>query len=175
MDKPSEGGKCNSEQKTVEKSNEHIKTVHKNRFPCHKCEKIYSTMSDLRRHDWRSHKEIQCNICDVTISSREELKGHRVKDHKMGKKIYCRYFPNCMDGAECLYEHGMAEEKSGQGLCANGPECRDQSCEYNDKEHRMDKELCRFQVNCNRLNCTYKHLVARRAFLEPGASKESKK
>ena len=131
-------------------------------------------MSDLRRHDWRSHREIQCNRCGETISNREELKGHREKDHKMGKKIYCRYFPNCMDGTECLYEHEIAEEENGHGRCVNGSECRDQSCIYNDKEHKLSKELCKFQINCNRLNCNYRHLVTRRAFLETGVSKENK-
>ena len=94
----------------------------------------------------------------------------------MVQKIYCRYFPNCMDGDECLYEHEKAEYQDNRnGLCPEGLECKNQACEYNDKEHRRNKDLCKFQINCNRLNCEYRHLVSRKAFLDEGFSKENKK
>ena len=94
----------------------------------------------------------------------------------MTNKVYCRFFPSCIDGDECLYEHGKANVKKREyGLCANGVECRDQSCKYNDKEHKKSKDLCRFQVNCNRLNCIYKHTKPRHAFLEEGGQISNKK
>ena len=145
-------------------------------FLCQKCTKIYPNMSELRRHDWRSHREIECNRCGENISSRQELKEHRETEHQMVNKIYCRYFPNCMDGDECLYEHGKADfQEIAYGLCPEGVECKNQACKYNDKEHRGSKGLCKFQVNCNRLNCNYKHLGSRKAFLEQEFSKENKK
>ena len=81
-----------------------------------------------------------------------------------------------MDGDECLYEHEKAEyQEIGYDLCSDGLECKNQGCKYNDKEHRRRQDLCKFQVNCNRLNCNFRHLVSRKAFLEEGFSKENKK
>ena len=81
-----------------------------------------------------------------------------------------------MDGEECLYEHKKADfQETGDGGCVNGLECRDQSCKFSDREHKQMKDLCKFQENCNRLNCLYRHIKSRKAFLEEWASKESKK
>ena len=58
-------------------------------------------MSKLRRHDQRCHREIECNKCGETIASRQDLKRHRELEHQ----VFCRFFPNCMDEEECLYEY----------------------------------------------------------------------
>ena len=60
-------------------------------FPCQKCNKIYSTMSKLRRHDWRCHREIMCNRCDNYLPSREDLKTNRESEHEMKNKVFCRF------------------------------------------------------------------------------------
>ena len=54
---------------------EHLK-VHeiisnKEGINCNKCEKVYGTMSKLRRHDWRSHREVECNVCGEILESRQ--------------------------------------------------------------------------------------------------------
>ena len=152
----------------------HSKDEVEKQFVCQKCSKAYPTMSKLRRHDWRSHREIQCNRCGENVSSRQELKTHRENVHEMVNKVYCRYYPNCMDEEECLYAHEQIEDSSVNG-CVDGSDCRDQSCKFSDKEHKDNRILCKFQTNCNRLNCIYKHVVARKAFLGPGLSKENKK
>ena len=131
-------------------------------------------MSKLRRHDWRSHREVMCNMCGENIASRQDLKVHREVEHEMAYKVYCRYYPNCLAEDECLYVHEKTVE-SRADVCADGSQCRDQSCRFSDKEHKDIKILCKFQKNCNRLNCTFKHIVERRAFLELGSTKESVK
>ena len=100
------------------------------------------------------------------------MKKHRESEHQMLNKVYCRYFPNCLDEDECLYVHEKLEESRTSG-CVNGSSCRDQSCRFTDKEHIENKTLCKFQRNCNRLNCAYKHNVNRKAFLESGSTKEN--
>ena len=127
-------------------------------------------MSKLRRHDWRNHREIMCNSCGDNLPSRQELKEHRASKHQMMKKVYCRYFPNCLDEDECLYVHEKIEESRTSG-CVDGSSCRDQSCKFTDKEHMENKIMCKFQRNCNRLNCAYIHTGNRKAFLEPGSTK----
>ena len=151
----------------------HSKEKIDNQFECQKCTKVYSTMSKLRRHDWRNHREIQCNKCGENIASRQDLKIHRENVHDMKSKVYCRYYPSCMDEDECLYAHEQIQESSING-CRDGSECRDQSCKFSDKEHNDDRILCRFQANCNRMNCSYKHVVSRKTFLGKGVSKENK-
>ena len=170
--------KCEEKFKTVAELKVHMIT-HTNekkgaKFPCQKCNKIYSTMSKLRRHDWRSHREVMCNRCGENIASRQDLKEHREVEHEIAYKVYCRYYPNCSDDDECLYVHGKTEEPAAN-VCADGSQCRDQSCRFSDKEHKDVIILCKFQKNCNRLNCAFKHIVDRRAFLESGSAKESLK
>ena len=131
-------------------------------------------MSKLRRHDWRNHREIMCNRCGDHLPSRQDLKIHRESEHEMVDTVVCRYFPNCLDEDECLYVHDKIED-SRPNVCVDGLACRDQSCRFTDKEHKENKILCKFQRNCNRFNCTYRHIEARRTFLESGTTKESLK
>ena len=168
--------KCGEKFKTNGEFDIHRKS-HSNhdmeaKFPCQKCDKIYSTMNKLRRHDWRSHREINCNRCGENIASREDLKEHREVKHEMVFKVYCRYYPNCSDDDECLYLHEKTVDKRND-VCVDGSSCRDQSCRFSDKEHKENKILCKFQRNCNRLNCTYKHIIDRKAFLDFRLTKES--
>ena len=124
---------------------------------CIKCDKSYEDMASLRRHDWRCHRSVNCNICDETLNSRQEIASHREQKHKLFKKQVCRYFPRCLDGDECLYLHDNS-------ACVNGENCQDQSCE---KQHRKVLMLsCKFQENCNKVDCQFRHLVPRKAFLE---------
>ena len=62
-------------------------------------------MSKLRRHDWRSHRQIDCNICGENLQSRQEISGHRKSVHQMYRKLKCRFYPDCIDDNKCLFEH----------------------------------------------------------------------
>ena len=42
---------------------EHMESHKLMEHKCEKCGKIYSEMRKLRRHDWRSHRSIECTIC----------------------------------------------------------------------------------------------------------------
>ena len=48
---------------------------------CGKCEKVYRDMNELRRHDWRSHRMVTCNICGDELESRQKIKEHREARH----------------------------------------------------------------------------------------------
>ena len=119
-------------------------------------------MTKLRRHDWRSHREIECSTCGEMLESREDIPNHRQRVHGMFRKMPCRYYPDCYDENECLFDH-----KSNAGsYCPNGLGCSDQSCTFSEQNHKnIIKPLCRYQANCNRLGCLFKHNVSRRAFL----------
>ena len=135
---------------------EHHMTKHK-KMKCRNCDKSYSDMNSLRRHDWRSHRAVKCNICDESLKSRQELSSHRQIRHRISRKQICRYYPDCLDGDECLFSHDSS-------VCRSGDSCIDQSCE---KQHRSAPiTSCKFQENCNKADCRYKHFVPRKAFLE---------
>ena len=106
--------KCNEcEQKfTVkEEMNEHVISFHAEKvFNCQKCNKPYTSMSFLRRHDWRCHREIECNMCGELLESREKIKQHRENKHQIFQRTYCKFYPSCIDGNKCLFEH--AQESS---------------------------------------------------------------
>ena len=164
---------CNKVFKEEDSLKDHVIIVHAEKvFTCQICNKSYISMSQLRRHDWRSHREIECNICGENIQSRENIKSHRQTKHQMFKRIFCKYFPACLDGEECFFEHkkdfNVSEEYDGLS-CPNGEKCVDQSCKFSEQRHTLTI-LCKFQANCNRLNCQYKHNVPRKAFLEGGSS-----
>ena len=121
-------------------------------------------MAKLRRHDWRSHRQISCTICDEVLPSRDHIVKHRQATHRMIRRQKCKYFPECLDGDECLFDHaGIA---SGSSVCPNGKDCVDQSCEFTEQQHKNEnRTLCIFQANCNRIGCPYIHNVERRHFL----------
>ena len=152
---------------------------HPQEFNCEKCVKTYSTMDKLRRHDWRSHRQIKCNICDDTIQSREEISNHRKIKHNMLRKAACKFYPACYDGEECFFSHdnsenSIADQDKPSPFCPNGIECDDQGCQYGEYSHKNVKEIdCKFQSSCNRKNCPFVHLVARKAFL--GENRTSQK
>ena len=127
------------------------------KMKCKNCDKCYNDMNSLRRHDWRSHRAVKCNICDESLKSRQELSSHRQSRHGISRKQICRYYPNCLDGEECLFSHDNS-------VCRSGDSCIDQSCE---KQHRSaPMTICKFQENCNKADCRFKHFVPRKAFLE---------
>merc|ERR1712013_203644 len=150
----------------------HVQTVKQSENECSKCGKVYSNMSKLRRHDWRSHRTVDCSICGLSIESREQITNHRKTEHNMSKKIKCRYFPNCIDEDECFFEHDdekdkQKEEPSGKSrYCLKGENCQDQSCEYSEVNHLNVKNvMCRFQSKCNKSECMFKHIMERASFL----------
>ena len=159
------GHNLETQAKLWEHKKDHTSISSENkRVKCNKCEKDYSNMSKLRRHDWRAHREIDCNICDEKLKSREEIKDHRQIKHRMPRKIACKFFPDCIDEDECLYSHEELEKT--KNVCADGDMCLNQSCEFSEANHLKSKSiLCKFQENCNRINCTYKHTTERKAFL----------
>ena len=159
--------KCDKVFQLQEEQRQHIITLHADTvFNCQICNKPYTTMRLLRRHDWRCHRQIECNMCGEEISSRSEIKEHREQKHQISQKIYCKYFPNCLDGEECLFVHepGPSEES----VCPDGEKCNNQACNYSEQSHSKSKVSCIFQANCNRLNCPFKHTVPRKAFLGHG-------
>ena len=72
---------------------------------CNLCDKIYCNMSKLRRHDWRSHRQVDCNICGETLQSRQLISEHRQEKHNIFRKLKCKFYPNCIDGSECFFIH----------------------------------------------------------------------
>ena len=174
---------CEKKFKNVDKLKEHMVNHNKenseSEYGCRKCDKVYSNMSKLRRHDWRSHREIECNICGEMLGSREDISSHRQNEHQMSKKIICKFYPDCIDGDECFFEHEENGSKSNKNLdseiCPNGNKCDDQSCKFSEWKHLKSKQgLCKFKENCNRINCTFSHEVERKAFLGEGHSKLKK-
>ena len=64
---------CSYESQNKDKYNEHL-LVHEQKvtqtdYNCNKCDKSYSSISKLRRHDWRSHREVECSICGENLES----------------------------------------------------------------------------------------------------------
>ena len=159
--------KCDKVFKTEEEHKLHTITVHaENVFNCQICNKPYTSMASLRRHDWRCHREVECNICGETIQSRGDIKKHRENKHQMFQKIFCKYYPSCLDGEECLFLHEQGP--SGHQFCPEGEYCNNQSCNFGEQSHKKLRTLCMFQANCTRLNCHFQHTVSRKAFLGEG-------
>ena len=123
-------------------------------------------MSSLKRHDWRCHRSIECNMCGEIFKSRVDIKKHREIQHFMNQKVYCKYFPSCLDGDECLFLHEAGS--NGESVCPEGDSCNNQSCNFSEQSHKNSKSLCLYQANCNRLNCQFRHTVPRKAFLDVG-------
>ena len=92
----------------------------------------------------------------------------------MFKKIVCKFPPGCIDGDECFFEHSDPrpynyEPSKNNYFCTNGEQCLDQSCQFSEAKHMKPNSSCRFQENCNRLSCVFKHNVERKAFLGEGS------
>ena len=132
---------------------------------CSKCDKRYTNMSKLRRHDWRSHRRIDCNICGEALQSRQHISEHRRTEHGMFRKLKCKFYPDCIDETECFFTHeeGTEDAQSVQiktKYCPSGEACENQSCEYSEQNHKnINDILCRFQNKCIRADCRFKHKV----------------
>ena len=125
-------------------------------------------MKKLRRHDWRAHRSIECTICNEMLPSRQDISMHRQAKHRMLRKMVCKFFPDCYDADECLFEHiFISNEENASRWCPRGESCSDQSCLFSENDHRkLDQVLlCKFQASCIRPGCQYRHNVARQAFL----------
>ena len=162
--------KCDEKFTVKEELRKHLVTLHAEKvFNCQKCNKPYPSMNLLRRHDWRCHREIECTMCGETLQSREDIKGHRERKHQIFQRTFCKFFPSCIDGDECLFEH--VRDVNEASHCPNGQSCDDQTCKFSEQKHSTIKVLCKFQTNCNKLNCPYTHSVERKAFLGEGLRK----
>ena len=139
-------------------------------FECTKCRKKYGDIHKLRRHDWRSHRSVECTICGDHLESRQEISNHRKIEHRIFRINPCKYYPDCYDGEECFFEHN--DENTG---CPSGVNCENQSCEFSEKEHKNIKNRisCKFQEKCQRLGCPYSH--RKNTFLGGRASSLRKK
>ena len=138
---------------------------------CSKCDKIYSTMSKLRRHDWRSHRCVECTICGEEVPSREDISEHRRSKHDITTRSVCKFFPNCIDEDECFFVHRINNtETENIDSCPRGENCQDQTCTFSEWKHKSKVTLCKFQTQCTRINCPYKHIAKRKAFLGQGNS-----
>ena len=51
----------------------HVRQKSQSSYNCKLCDKVYGDMKKLRRHDWRSHRSIQCTICDEKLESRQVI------------------------------------------------------------------------------------------------------
>ena len=177
------GKKLESQENLAEHMQEHIQVKDNSELQCSKCDKVYSNMNKLRRHNWRNHREIDCNICGDKLASRSDISVHRQMKHQMFRRVQCKFYPDCVDEDECFFEHkdinntGATENRNQQSFnCANGDSCSNQSCTYSEKNHiNVENVLCKFQANCNRLSCMFKHNMERKAFLGVGRSNPTKR
>ena len=125
-------------------------------------------MTKLRRHDWRSHRNVECNICGEQLQSRDQISTHRKIVHKMVKKIKCKFYPTCLDEDECFFVHEEVSSQEAQEpeSCLDGENCQNQSCEFPEREHRKKSEiLCKFQSKCNNPGCRFRHVMEKASFL----------
>ena len=153
-------------------------------------------MEQIRRHEYRTHKMVECYHCGINIRNRVELQKHKEREHRMTKVPTCKYFQEgkCLDGEECLYNHnkqqvnaqphesrsqaGQAEyvknvQKSpSTSKCRNGPTYNDPDY-FGRSGHLIKSEVkCRFQETCYKETCPFKHTAQRDPFL--GEDKSSK-
>ena len=140
---------------------------------CNKCDKVYGNISKLRRHDWRSHREVDCTVCGERLESRQNISQHRKDKHQMFKIAKCKFFPQCIDADECFFTHNNVPNEGETNrfsrnayFCKDGENFADQSCPISESNHIKSKAvLCRFQANCNRISFSFKHTCERKAFL----------
>ena len=88
----------------------------------------------------------------------------------MFRRITCKFYPESIDGNKCFFVHEPSStvetDTNFNVTCPNGQKCTDQSCKFSDTNHKdIEDILCKFQANCNRIKCLYKHCIERKSFL----------
>ena len=58
---------------------------------CTKCDKMFCTVDDLRRHEKSKHDwaPINCNSCDKVFSKNSDLEHHLEIEHEIEKTFQC--------------------------------------------------------------------------------------
>ena len=60
------------------------------------------------------------------VASRKDIKNHREQEHQMFRRVFCKYFPKCMEVDECLFEHGEnVGEDDVNSQCSKEENCDD--------------------------------------------------
>ena len=142
---------------------------------CQKCPKGYKTLFEVKRHDWRSHEQVDCRLCGQVYENREELENHKQNNHGITKLRECKFWASgrCVDGIECLFTHDSKSYTSKgshtlgkhkevidtniQLYCKSGLKCP-RTCGIDQSGHKKVKDIpCKFADACNRNNCHFKH------------------
>ena len=123
---------------------------------CTKCPKTYDTDFKVKRHEWRSHEEVDCRLCGQASQSRQVLENHKQLCHGITKNRECTFWASgkCVDGVECLFSHEAQKHKSDRlhkkdqnkkggessspEFCKKGLKC-DRNCGLSDSRHKRVK------------------------------------
>ena len=116
----------------------HITQVHKR---CDLCSELLNNDSALRDHLRLVHKKyngtlLSCMECDFSALSKQHLRKHMDKHHKVAQKIQktCRHWRDgvCHFGLNCKFQHRVL-------WCKFGAQCRDvNNCRFEHSQRRTN-------------------------------------
>ena len=161
---------CDFNCTTENEMQTHMKKKHSTKESCKKCPKEFSNKFEIKTHIWRSHEEIECNLCDESVASRHVLKRHKEVIHRVKMTQDCKYFKEgySVNSDKCLFNHNIKKTATSQKLqssfnvrtefCKEVLKCPRVDCEYEEDQHRRIKDAsCKFQERCKKPECLFKY------------------
>ena len=166
------------ELQSIKNKNEYqsAETISRGKFPCIKCDKMFCTPYDLKKHEKSKHPltNIKCKSCESVFNKYSDLESHLDTVHKVEKfgceicdktfalkwrlnkhqQIHnnknirkCHYFNN---QKTCPYEQiGCMFEHSAAGECKNGDICKVRLCSFEHRNNLTDKNNSKDETKTN--------------------------
>ena len=139
--------KCDKMFTTVNDLKKHDKSKHtQTPINCTSCESVFYKNSDLENHLEKEHnvEKIECEKCDKKFA----LKWRQAKDQKMHNSKYTKKCPYYNNQKSCPFEDlGCMFDHSPSGECRNGRLCKIKLCSFTHKHNETAKSYSKDDKN----------------------------
>ena len=126
---------------------------------CRKCDSIFKTRKLLRDHMRVNHiSDVKCNTCEKTFDEQWKLEKHLSEDHGKEKTFDCEVCDESFFTNWRLRKHMQSHDEPNVKFCHyfnNLKKCPFK--EFGCKFRHTKSDQCKYQENCKRKLCQYRH------------------
>ena len=91
----------------------HVLRVHDKRqdFECKPCGKTFASYLQCYNHNWQSHSQVNCEVCNKQLANPNQLKKHKVFVHnETNGVLFCEKCPKDAFFSQRTFEKHMSNK-----------------------------------------------------------------